>query len=346
MKKTIINISLVLAAIIVYFLQANFFSWFNIAGIMPNIFVIFILFIGLFSNRTMGTIYGLVVGLLLDLIIGTKVGINVIGLGLIGFLAAIFDKNFSKDSRITIMVMSVAATAIFEILSYFLSYVLIGTNLEIINFVKILVIEIIFNLIITIIIYPLIQKSGYAHLIEHMIIQANKKYLTYLEKQGIQFNAETKDCMTEYIFIDLQSELLLDELKEGNLEKIFDTGFKEEALAIERGTIAQEHLLLSNQMDEADVSEMIGNREEIANFKLARADTIKKGIYSKYHTRGIIQYKSNAYHHYYLLLTSFKYLCNEVTYVTQHLVNNIDIEKVYMSGNWEEKLCEKIDNQK
>ena len=151
MKKTIINISLVLAAIIVYFLQANFFSWFNIAGIMPNIFVIFILFIGLFSNRTMGTIYGLVVGLLLDLIIGTKVGINVIGLGLIGFLAAIFDKNFSKDSRITIMVMSVAATAIFEILSYFLSYVLIGTNLEIINFVKILVIEIIFNLIITII---------------------------------------------------------------------------------------------------------------------------------------------------------------------------------------------------
>lgn len=283
----------------------------------------------------------------------------------------------------------------------------------------------------------LIQKSGYAHLIEHMIIQANKKYLTYLEKQGIQFNAETKDCMTEYIFIDLQSELLLDELKRGNLEKIFDTGFNEEALAIERGTIAQEHLLLSNQMDEADVSEMIGNREEIANFKLARADTIKKGIYSKYHTmvftnsgipeikndrheanidefhwfeditfykfvkgsdyveiemnrdiyseiltyclrilfcdmlkdygikikrckedisvkiigdvnniRGIIQYKSNAYHHYYLLLTSFKYLCNEVTYVTQHLVNNIDIEKVYMSGNWEEKLCEKIDNQK
>ena len=26
--------------------------------------------------------------------------------------------------------------------------------------------------------------------------------------------------------------------------------------------------------------------------------------------------------------------------------HNIDIEKVYMSGNWEEKLCEKIDNQK
>lgn len=279
----------------------------------------------------------------------------------------------------------------------------------------------------------LIQKNGYAHLIEHMVIQENKKYLTHLEKQGIQFNAETKDCMTEYIFIDLQSDLLLDELKNGNLEKIFKTEFKEESLEIEKGTIAQEHLLLSTQMDEADVSDMIGNREEIANFKLARADGIKEDIYPKYSTmvftnsgiveikngregiyideanwfnevtflnfvrcqdytefevksgihseilayclrilfcdtildyrlklqryeenirikiigdidniKNVIQYKSNAYHHYYLLLTSFKYLCNEVTYVTYHLVNNIDIEKMYMSDDWEEKLFEKI----
>lgn len=283
----------------------------------------------------------------------------------------------------------------------------------------------------------LIQKSGYAHLIEHMIIQANKKYLVHLEKQGIQFNAETKDCMTEYIFIDLQSNLLLDELKKGNLEKIFRTEFKEESLEIERGTIAQEHLLLCNQMDEADVSDMIGKREEIENFKLMRADSLRKDIYSKYNTmvftnsvipevknckedvyideanwfdnitflkfircseyvefemekelhaeiltyclrilfcdmlrsfglkiqrlgeiiciriignieniESVIQYKSNAYHHYYLLLTSFKYLCNEVTYVTQHLVNNIDIKKMYMSSNWEEKLYEKIGSKK
>ncbi len=161
MKKTIINISLILTAILIYVLQANFFSWFHIAGIMPNLFVIFILFIGLFGNRAMGTIYGLVVGLLLDFIIGTRIGINSIGLGLIGFLAAIFDKNFSKDSRMTIMVMVVVATGIFEVLSYLLNYIFLSTNLEIVNFIKILAIEVIYNLIITIIIYPLIQKFGY-----------------------------------------------------------------------------------------------------------------------------------------------------------------------------------------
>ena len=161
MKKTMINIGLILTAILVYILQVNFFNWFNIAGVMPNLFVIFILFIGLFGSKIMGTIYGLVLGLLLDFILGTKVGINMACLGLIGFLATIFDKNFSKDSRMTIMVMGVVATAIFEILSYVLNYIFISINVEILNFVRILAIEIIFNLILTIILYPWMQKFGY-----------------------------------------------------------------------------------------------------------------------------------------------------------------------------------------
>lgn len=161
MKKAIINIGLILTTILVYILQVNFFNWFNIAGVMPNLFVIVILFIGLFGSKTMGSICGLIIGLLLDLVIGTKVGINMVGLGLIGFLATVFDKNFSKDSRMTIMVMTVVATAIFEVLSYLLNYVFISINVEIFNFIKILAIELTYNLILTIILYPLMQKFGY-----------------------------------------------------------------------------------------------------------------------------------------------------------------------------------------
>lgn len=128
---------------------------------MPNLFVILILFIGLFSSRTMGTIYGIAIGVVLDLVMGTKVGVYAVGLGLIGLLASIFDKNFSKDSRITIMVMALCATIIFEIVSYILNYLFIGVNLEMLNFIKILVVEAIYNLILTIILYPLIQKCGY-----------------------------------------------------------------------------------------------------------------------------------------------------------------------------------------
>lgn len=162
MKKLIINILIILVAFIIYFLQSNFFNWFTISGVMPNLFVIFILFIGLFSNRMTGMVYGVIIGSILDLAIGTQIGINAVGLGIIGFLAATFDKNFSKDSRATIMIMVLVATLIYEVIIYILNYIIFSINVEIINFIKILAIEIIYNLIIVIIIYPLFQKFGYS----------------------------------------------------------------------------------------------------------------------------------------------------------------------------------------
>lgn len=161
MKKAIINIVLVIVAFIVYFLQANFFNWFNIAGIMPNMFIIFVLFIGLFASRTMGTIYGIILGIALDFIIGTKIGIYAVCLGFIGFLSGTFDKNFSKDSRMTIMLMVLGSTVIFEIVKYALNFFFISAEIEIISFIKIIAIEVLYNIILTIIIYPLIQKFGY-----------------------------------------------------------------------------------------------------------------------------------------------------------------------------------------
>ena len=131
MKKLVINLFLVLTIFIIYFLQSNFFNWFNIAGIMPNVFVIFVLFIGLFTNKTVGTIYGVVIGLILDLLFSQKIGIQAVSFGLVGFLAAIFDKNFSKDSRMTIMFMVLGSTIIVEVLNYLLSYMFININVNV-----------------------------------------------------------------------------------------------------------------------------------------------------------------------------------------------------------------------
>lgn len=161
MKKVVINIILIILAFFLYFLQANFFNWFNISGIMPNTFVIYVLFIGLYASRIMGTVYGVVLGLILDLVIGTRMGIYAIGFGIVGFISGTFDKNFSKDSRMTIMLMVLGTTIIFEVLKYILSFFFILSGMEIVNFIKIVAIEVLFNIIITIIIYPLIQKFGY-----------------------------------------------------------------------------------------------------------------------------------------------------------------------------------------
>lgn len=59
------------------------------------------------------------------------------------------------------MFMVLGSTIIVEVSNYLLTYMFVGSSVEIFNFIRILILEVIFNLILTIIIYPLIQKFGY-----------------------------------------------------------------------------------------------------------------------------------------------------------------------------------------
>ena len=162
MKKVVSVILLVISFFLVYFIQSNFFTWFTIAGIQPNLFIIFILFIGLFAGKKWGLIFGIIFGFYIDVIIGRQIGISGIMLGIIGLLGEYLDKNFSKESRVTIMLMIAGSTVIYEMGCYIFNLITLEINIEIISFIKILLIEVIYNLIIVIILYPLIQKAGHA----------------------------------------------------------------------------------------------------------------------------------------------------------------------------------------
>lgn len=161
MRKVVIVISLIISFFLIFFLQTNIFASFTIAGIMPNLFVIYILFIGLFANQFLGILFGVICGLLLDLLYGQAIGVSAVMFCTIGYLGAYFDKNFSKENKFTILLMVVGATAIFEMGKYFISSIILNYSREYINFCKILIVEIIYNVLLTIILYPMIQKLGY-----------------------------------------------------------------------------------------------------------------------------------------------------------------------------------------
>ena len=161
MKNTLIVIITIIVFLILYFLQVNFFSWFNIAGIKPNLFIVLILFISLFGGKRLGIPMGIFLGILLDFFVSKKIGLTAIMLGVIGILGGILDKNFSNDSRLIIILMVIGVTALYEIGLYLLNFFLIQATIEIIPFIKILSIEILFNVILTTILYPVLQKAGY-----------------------------------------------------------------------------------------------------------------------------------------------------------------------------------------
>ena len=131
MRKVLSIVLLILSFLIIYFIQTNLFSWFTIANVMPNLFVIFILFIGLFAGKKLGLIFGIICGFFLDVVIGRQIGISGIMLGIIGLLGEYLDKNFSKESRITIMLMIATSTAIYEITTVIYSLIQrLGHTLE------------------------------------------------------------------------------------------------------------------------------------------------------------------------------------------------------------------------
>ncbi len=161
MRKATIIMVTIITFIIIYLLQSNFFIWFNIAGVKPNLFVILVLVLGLFGGKNLGAIFGIVIGLLLDIFIGRQIGISAIILGLIGLLGGFLDKNFSKDSKLTIIIMVALATLLYELSVYCVNIFMFGYDFELVNFITKLLIEIIYNTLLTIILYPIIQKCGF-----------------------------------------------------------------------------------------------------------------------------------------------------------------------------------------
>ena len=161
MKKILIHIFLIITFIAIYLLQTIFFSHFTIAGIMPNIFVILMLYIGLYMGRTMGIIYGITYGIFLDIWVGKSLGLTSIALAVIGLISGTFDKTLSKDNRLTVLLMGAVCTIIFEVVLYIMQYMVFGINLEILTFIKTLLVEAIYNMLLIIILYPFMSKTGY-----------------------------------------------------------------------------------------------------------------------------------------------------------------------------------------
>jgi len=152
---------IILTLIITYFLQVNFFTWFSIRGVMPNLFVVVVLFIGLFAGKKLGIIFGLITGLILDLVLGREVGFTGIYLGIIGFIGERLDKSFSKDNLISIIIMVTGSTILYEIFTYFTNVLKYEMTPQIGTFIVILLIEILFNIFQVIIFYPIIKRVGY-----------------------------------------------------------------------------------------------------------------------------------------------------------------------------------------
>lgn len=177
MKKILIIAGIFISFLLIYFLHVNFFSWYNIAGIQPNLFIILSLFVGLYMGKIYGLTIGIIMGFLLDMFMASMIGTNTIILGIAGFLGGIYDKNFSKEKLITFMFMVAGTTILCETIVYIMQILFLKIEISILPYIYIILIETIYNVILTIILNPLIQKIGISTEANFKKEQTFSKYL-------------------------------------------------------------------------------------------------------------------------------------------------------------------------
>ena len=137
MKKIIGIIGIIITFFIIYFLHVNFFSWFTISGIKPNLFIILVLVLGLFAGKKVGAITGLIIGIYLEILTSKSVGIMAFLLMGLGFIGGKLDKTFSKDSKLTIIIIVLSSTICYEFLYYLYNVFKFSMNFELWSFIKI-----------------------------------------------------------------------------------------------------------------------------------------------------------------------------------------------------------------
>lgn len=117
------------------------------------------------------------------------------------------------------------------------------------------------------------SNAGYAHLLEHMIIKANQKEWGAFRKNGVQFNAVTKEYTTIFTFLNLRDGNFLFNSKK-NIEEIFKDlhtkGIDHQSLESEKRTILEELSILEKQFSENAAAVMLGNRDEITGFTISK----------------------------------------------------------------------------
>ena len=155
MKKIKDIIIIFIIFILLYFLQINVFNNFTIFDVKPNLFIIFIFSIGMKYNKLFSGIVGAIIGFLLDLLISSKIGINMILFGGLGFIISYISEILFVENKLTNILIVFVSTILLETIKYLLSILFMHINIEIDIFICITIIESIYNILLFIIIYPI-----------------------------------------------------------------------------------------------------------------------------------------------------------------------------------------------
>ncbi|RDV82927.1 rod shape-determining protein MreD [Ammonifex thiophilus] len=101
-------------------LQTTVLTYLRVAGVRPDLLLILVAFIGFWRGPREGGLWGVVAGLLCDLVAGGFVGLNALTKLLAGYLAGQAGVFFYRESSLTCALVTGTVTLVAELATYLL----------------------------------------------------------------------------------------------------------------------------------------------------------------------------------------------------------------------------------
>ena len=142
--------------IVGYFLQTGIFTELDMGGIVPNIFVICTVSVGMIRGKKEGCIIGFIFGILMDALYAMYFGLYALLLAVMGYIAGYVQQIFYEEDMTLPIAMIGIADFLYGILIYLFSFFPRGRTDILFYLGRIILPEMIYTLILAVFIYRII----------------------------------------------------------------------------------------------------------------------------------------------------------------------------------------------
>lgn len=153
-----IVLTLGLIIVINLILETTILPFFHIFGYTPNISLVTIIILAFRRDKYYGGFFGLITGLVYDILFGKVIGVKALIYFLIGYYAGEIKGNLNNENIIIPVFFSAIGTIIYNSMYFFFAFFL-GTNIDFsVVISNIFSLEILYNSVLTFIILKIYAK--------------------------------------------------------------------------------------------------------------------------------------------------------------------------------------------
>lgn len=141
-----------------FIIESTILHHVSIFGVVPNTSLIIIVCISILSGKKTGSILGLILGFLQDMIFYDVIGVHALIYFIIGYVIGLTDKKVFKENLFLPFVFTAISTFAFH-LSYYVFMYFLSINIDMIKFIRnVVIIETFYNSLISVFFYKQFLK--------------------------------------------------------------------------------------------------------------------------------------------------------------------------------------------